>query len=219
MSSARRAPVDYPRVEVRSRAELRAFLTQHHATSRGVWLVTYKQATGARHVPWSDVVDELLCFGWVDSRPAKLDEQRSMLLCTPRKPTSAWSGINKAKVERLTEAGRMHPAGLAAVERARANGRWQALDAATALREPADLTRALDTATKARTAWDGFPPSTRRAILEWIGGAKRDETRDARIAATVAKAARGERANQWRQPVVKPAAKAGPKARRSRHAP
>ena len=141
-----------------------------------------------------------MCFGWVDSRPRALDDHRAMLLLAPRKPTSAWSRVNKQRVERLVAVGAMTPSGMAAVETAKANGRWAALDDVEDLVEPGDLREALDLRPDARAAWDAFPRSARRAILEWIAAAKRPATRAARVAETVAEAADGRRANQWRQP-------------------
>ena len=162
--------------------------------------MTWKKGSGGPHVPYGDVVEEALCFGWVDSLPRKLDDQRSQLLVTPRKPGSRWSKLNRERVERLSAAGRMAPAGLAVVEAAKADGTWTALDAVEALEEPGDLRAALDAEPEARRQWDAFPRSTRRGILEWILAAKRPETRAARVRETAEQAARGVRANQWRQP-------------------
>jgi len=162
--------------------------------------VTFKKAAGERHVPYDDLVEEAMCFGWVDSVQRRVDDERSRLLMTPRKPKSNWARTNKARVAKLTAAGLMAPAGLAAVEVAKANGTWSALDDVENLIEPADLKRALDADATARGEWDGFPPSARRGILEWILNAKRPQTREARIRETVKQAARGVRANQWRPP-------------------
>lgn len=189
----------YDRVEVATREEWRAWLEANHAYSRGVWVVTHKRDSGRPALPYAAVVEEALCFGWVDSLPRKLDDQRSMRLATPRKPRSSWSRVNKERIERLTAAGRMAPAGLAAVETAKANGAWSALDAVEALVVPGDLRDALDAVPAAAESWDGFPRSAKRAILEWVGSAKRPETRAKRIANTVSEAAEGRRANQWRQ--------------------
>ena len=119
---------DLPQIEVTSRAQLRDWLEANCAISGSIWLVTWKKQTPNRHVPYDAIVEEALCFGWVDSLPRKLDEQRTMLLLSPRKLGSAWSAANKARVERLTASGRMTPAGLAAVEAAQADGSWVFLD-------------------------------------------------------------------------------------------
>jgi len=148
----------------------------------------------------ADLSEEALCFGWVDSLPRKLDAARSMLLVTPRKARSGWSRLNKERVERLLRAGRMAPAGIAAVEAARRGGTWNALDQVEALTIPDDLAVRLAHAPKAALQnFEAFPRSVKRAILEWIHGARRSETRTRRIEETVSQATRNRRANQWRQ--------------------
>lgn len=189
----------YQQVQVASRAQWRAWLVEHAAGSPGVWLATWKRGRGP-HVPYDDVVEEALCFGWVDSRPRALDEGRSARLLTPRRRGSSWSRANKERVGRLTAAGLMAPAGLAAVAAAKQDGSWNALDTVEDLQEPDDLRAALDARPAARVQWDAFPRSTKRAILEWIGAARTDASRVRRIHHTASEAAVGRRANQWRQP-------------------
>ena len=194
----------YPEITVESRAQWRSWLAAHHASAPGVWLTRYKQGTGRGHLAYDDVVEEALCCGWVDSRPRSLDDARSQVLVTPRKPASRWSRLNKQRVERLAAAGLMMPAGVAAVEVAKRNGAWNALDDVEDLTEPADLRQALDARPVARRHWDAFPRSTRRAILEWITAAKRAQTQSRRAEETAALAERNIRANQWRQPKRQP---------------
>jgi uncharacterized protein YdeI (YjbR/CyaY-like superfamily) len=191
---------DHPRVEVASRAALRTWLQRNHTRTTSIWLVTWKKSAGERHVPYSTVVDEALCFGWIDSLPRKLDAERSMVRLSPRKPGSAWSAVNKAKIERLMAEGRMAKAGLAAIERAKADGSWSLLDSIATLAPPPDLAKALAATPRARQHFDAFPPSVRRAILEWITQAKTPETRARRIAETARLAADNIRANHPRQP-------------------
>lgn len=186
-------------VHPKTRAEWRAWLQKHHAREEGVWLVTFKKATGQPRVEYDEAVEEALCFGWVDSKPAKLDAERSMLWFAPRKAGSNWSKSNKERVGRLTEAGLMAAAGLAKVEAAKKDGSWSALDAVEALVVPADLAAALAALPPAATYFDAFPRSVKRAILEWIGNAKKPETRAKRIEETARLAAENKRANQWRQ--------------------
>lgn len=193
---AKRAAASYPRVDVASRAALRGWLRAKHASSPGAWVVTSKRSAGGT-VAWNDVVEEALCFGWVDSLPRKLDDERSMLLVTPRKPKSKWSARNKRHVADLERRGLMRAAGRAVVEAARRNGTWNALDAVSALVEPKDLAAALAARPSARRHWDAFPPSTRRGILEWIDAARRAETRAARVEETARLAGENLRANQW----------------------
>jgi uncharacterized protein YdeI (YjbR/CyaY-like superfamily) len=190
----------YERVTVETRAEWRRWLAAHHASSPGVWVVTYKKDAAGPSVPYEALVEEALCFGWIDSVRKTVDGDRSRLLVTPRKPKSRWSKINKQRVERLIADGTMQPAGLAAIEVSKANGNWEALDAVERLEEPSDLRSALDADPAARASWDAFPRSAKRAILEWISSAKKDETRARRVAQTVSEAAVGRRANQPSQP-------------------
>jgi uncharacterized protein YdeI (YjbR/CyaY-like superfamily) len=181
-----------------TRDEWRAWLEAHHARGEGVWLVSYKKAAGRPRVEYGEAVEEALCFGWVDSKPGKLDDERSMLWFAPRKSGSGWSRPNKERVERLIAEGRMAPAGLAKVEAARRDGSWTALDAAEALEVPPDLDAALAAHADARRHWDAFPRSAKRGILEWIASAKRPATRASRVEETARLAAGNVRANQWR---------------------
>jgi uncharacterized protein YdeI (YjbR/CyaY-like superfamily) len=188
---------DRERVHAETVEQWRAWLHANHATSTGVWLVSWKKRTGRPAVAYDDAVTEALAVGWVDSKPGGLDEERSMLWFAPRKPGSAWSRHNKHRIARLEAEGRLLEAGRRAVDAARADGSWTRLDAVEDLVVPDDLAAALDAHPGARAAWDGFPRSTRRGILEWIVQAKRPATRAARVTETAEKAARGERANQW----------------------
>jgi uncharacterized protein YdeI (YjbR/CyaY-like superfamily) len=190
---------DLQRVEVTSRKALRGWLSKNHTQNESVWLVTYKKPD-TRYIPYGDVVEEVLCFGWVDSLPRKLDDRRSMLLLAPRKAKSAWSKPNKERVERLMKAGLMKPAGLKVVEEAKAKGLWNKLDAVEALETPPDLAKALAKFKTAQKNFEAFPRSAKRGILEWILQARKPETRAARIVETVEKAKDNIRANQWRQP-------------------
>ncbi|RFU22166.1 YdeI/OmpD-associated family protein [Geodermatophilus marinus] len=186
------------RAQPADRAGWRAWLTENADRSGGVWLV-YDKGPG-RRLGYDDIVEEALCFGWVDSRPARLDTARAMLYVAPRNPASRWSRRNKDRVERLRAAGLMTPAGEAVVAAAEASGAWGALDDVEDLVEPDDLRTALDARPRAREHWSAFPPSVRRAVLEWVSAARRPETRLRRVQTVVAEAEAGRRANQWRQP-------------------
>lgn len=175
----------------------RRWLGRHHASSTGVWLVSWRTHTGKRRISYEDAVTEALAFGWIDSKARTLDDDRSVLWFCPRKPTSGWSRSNKRRVELLLAEGRMAPAGQAAIDAAKANGAWELLDAVEDLVVPPDLAAAFDQHEGSAAAWESFPPSAKRALLEWIVQAKRPETRARRVRETAEKAARGERANQW----------------------
>ncbi len=176
-------------LHVHSRQELRDWLSANHLVSQGVWLITYRRATGKPRPSYDEIVEELLCFGWIDSRLRKLDDMRTMLLCTPRSPTSQWSKSNKERVERLTLAGLMQPRGLEAVAAARLNGSWNHLTDVENLVEPVDLASALNALPDARRNWNAFPASYRRGVLHWIQSARRPDTRTSRMRAVVAAAA------------------------------
>lgn len=183
------------RVQIESASDLRHWLDQNHMQPDSIWLVTYKKICPDKYVSYDQIVDEAICFGWIDSLPRKLDDERTMLLLSPRKPGSAWSAVNKDRVKRMQAAGKMHHAGTRAVAAAKQDGSWDFLNDVDALIEPDDLARGLDDNPAARANFDRFSKSSRRGILEWIKQAKRPETRARRIADTVTKAAKGIKAN------------------------
>lgn len=192
---AERAGEHLERVEIADVAALHRWLAENHARRDSVWLVLPRKGAAGGGIAWSDVVDEALCFGWIDSLPRKLDETRTLLLLSPRKRGSAWSRINREKVARLIAEGRMQPPGLACIEAAKADGSFDRLAEIDDLEAPADLAEAFAGDDRARAAFGAFAPSSRRAILEWIVQARTPQTRAARVARTVALAARGLRAN------------------------
>ncbi len=185
-------------IHPKTRAAWRAWLEQHHTRSDGVWLVSYKKATGQARFDYDEAVEEALCFGWIDSKPNKLDDERAMLWFAPRKAGAGWSRLNKARAEKMITAGLMTPAGLAKIETAKQDGSWGALDAVEELVMPPDLDLALNTNPMAAQYFQAFPRSVKRAILEWIANAKKPETRAKRIEETARLAAQNVRANQWR---------------------
>lgn len=193
-----------PEVQPGDREAWRHWLETNHATARGVWLISWRPSSGRRNLDYEAAVEEALCFGWVDSRGGRVDEQRTKLYFAPRKPRSGWARPNKERVERLMAAGRMAPPGISAIERAKANGSWTILDAVERLELPDDLRAALEARPPARANWESFPRSARRALLEWIVLAKRDETRARRVDETAAAAQRNERANEWRPRELSP---------------
>ena len=186
-------------VDAEDTRALRAWLKANHARTGGAWLVLHKKGGGPVTLTYTQAVEELLCFGWVDSKPNTLDEHRYKLLIAPRKPTSGWSRLNKERVERLIREGRMTPPGQAAVDVARENGAWDSLDAVENLEMPSDLAKALKAHPAAAANFEGFPRSSKRIILEWIGNAKKEETRAKRVLETATLAAQGIKANHWRQ--------------------
>ena len=176
-------------VEVRSREDLRAWLETHHADGDSVWLVTWKKGS-PHHVRRDDYVEELICWGWIDSVPRKVDEERSAVLIARRNPKSAWSGISKRHAAAARKSGVMTEAGEAAIIAAQGNGMWTFLDDVERLDVPDDLAAALG---KLRKRWDEVPASLRRGTLEWIKTAKADATRAKRIARVAERLGAGQR--------------------------
>ncbi|HYN04323.1 MAG TPA: YdeI/OmpD-associated family protein [Vicinamibacteria bacterium] len=191
-------PLPTNAIQPRGRAAWRAWLAKNHGRAEGVWLVTFKKASGKPRIDYDASVEEALCFGWIDSKPRTLDEERSMLWFAPRKPRTGWSRPNKERVERLIADGRMAAPGLAKIEAARRDGSWSALDAIERLEIPPDLGAALARHVPARPHFEAFPRSVKRGILEWIATARKPDTRARRIEETARLAARNVRANQWR---------------------
>jgi uncharacterized protein YdeI (YjbR/CyaY-like superfamily) len=186
-------------IHPKSRAAWRRWLAQNHTRPEGVWLISYKKGTGKPRLEYDEAVEEALCFGWIDSKGNKLDEERTMLWFAPRKTRTGWSKSNKARVAKLIAAGLMAPVGLAKIEAAKQDGSWNALDAIEALEIPPDLAAALAANPIAQQHFDAFPRSVKRGILEWIANAKKAETRAKRVEETARLAADNIRANQWRQ--------------------
>jgi len=175
-------------VQAETRAQLRRWLARHQDDGAGAWLASWKKATGRPSVPYNDLIEELLCVGWVDSTAGTLDAERGMLWCAPRKKGSGWSRPNKERVARFEAAGLLLPRGIDVIEQAKADGSWSKLDEVEDGVEPADLAAALDADPAARTNWDAFPRSVKRGLLELVAQAKKPETREKRIATIVADA-------------------------------
>ena len=145
--------------------EWRAWLEKHYKTESEIWLVYYKKHTGKPRISYNDAVEESLCFGWIDSKPNKRDNQSYFQFFSRRNRRSNWSRVNKQRVERLLQSGRMATAGLQMVAHARETGTWTALDAVERLEVPDDLSAAFEAYADARNHWDAFPPSVRREFL------------------------------------------------------
>lgn len=167
------------------RLQWREWLTKHHSTSVGIWLIYYKVKSGKPSVRYSEAVKEALCFGWIDSKVKSLDKERYMQIFTPRKPNSVWSKLNKQYVAELIEQNLMTAAGLAKITIAQQNGSWNALDAIEALTIPEDLKQALKADAAANQCFESLSSSSQKNILTWIESAKRPETRLKRIKKTI----------------------------------
>jgi uncharacterized protein YdeI (YjbR/CyaY-like superfamily) len=175
-------------------AAWRAWLAANSTRARGVWVASWRKASGRDPVAYEDLVEEAICFGWIDSTVNVLDDDRRLQLMTPRKPRSGWTRLNRQRAAAMEAQGRMTDAGRRAIEVAKANGWWTIYDAVEDLVEPDDLGDALDAEPAARRAWDEFPPSARKQMLWWVVSAGRPETRARRIAKIVSDATSGRRA-------------------------
>ena len=168
-------------------------LEKNHSTSPGVWLIYYKKESGKRKFDYADAVEEALCFGWIDSLPRKIDNERSGLKFTPRKPKSIWSKLNKQRIEKLIEQGLMTHAGINKIEEAKKNGSWDTLNNSDFHAEnnslPNELEKILNKKKKAIENFMAFPPGYRKRFLFWIDSAKTPETKAARIRQTLLMAA------------------------------
>lgn len=176
------------------RAELRSWLAVNAQSSPGAWIRLRRNPSEASGLGYEDLVEEALCAGWIDSTVRRLDDGGRELLLTPRRPGSTWAASNKARVARLIEAGRMTAPGYRAIEVAKANGSWEALDAVERDELPDDLAAALDATPAARDFFDALPTSARRMHVWFVVSAKRPETRARRVTAVVTAAAGGRRA-------------------------
>ncbi len=179
-------PTDLPVLAFADQAALEAWLEAEHLTAPGLYVKIAKKASGVPSVNWEQMVEVLLCFGWIDGRANRLDDSFYLQRITPRRPKSVWSLKNVATVARLTAEGRMRPAGLAVVEAAKADGRWErAYAGPAAMTVPDDLTAALDAEPAARTAFDALDAQNRYAVLWRVRTANTEKTRAKRITAAV----------------------------------
>ena len=182
-----------PTIFFASAREWEEWLEANHATSPGVWLKIAKKDTDIESVRYPEVLESALCFGWIDGQREALDERYFLQRFTPRQPRSKWSKINREKAERLVPAGRMRPAGLAEVERAKADGRWEmAYESQSRIAVPDDLERELATRPQAKEFFFQLSSQNRYAILYRLQDAKKPETRARRLAKFVAMLEAGE---------------------------
>ena len=186
-------------VYAQSRKDWRLWLDANHDKFNQVWLVLYKKGSSVSSVNYEESVEEALCFGWIDSKPQKRDENCYLLFFSRRKPNSVWSSSNKKRIIKLAEAGLMRPAGIAAVETAKANGSWTSIDNVEAMIMPEALEYLLSTNSTARLFFNAFPASAKKGIYQWIASAKTDTTRTKRVQETVDLAEKNIRANQWKK--------------------
>ena len=171
----------FEKVEVRSSGELRSWLVTNHTQAESVWLITYKKDHPLYYVTRWEVLDELLCFGWIDGMRRKLDAERTMQLISPRK-AEHWAKTYKERAARLIDKGKMHKAGLDAISRSKESGLWNFMDDVDNLVIPDDLAQALTKLDGAIEFFSAINDSSKRFVLRWLKLAKTEETRNKRIA-------------------------------------
>ena len=185
---------ELPIMPFASREAWEAWLEEEHATSDGLWLKIAKKGSGIETVTFAEALDAALCYGWIDSQRGGFDERFFLQRFTPRRPRSKWSQVNREKVAKLMEAGRMRPAGLREVERAKADGRWDAAyEPQSAATVPEDLRLELEKNEGAREFFETLDRANRYAMLHRIQDAKKPETRARRIAKYVEMLAEGKK--------------------------
>jgi len=171
---------NFEKVEVQSAAQLRDWLNINHTQKESIWLVTYKKQVADKYVSISEVLDELLCYGWIDGIRRKLDEDKTMQLISPRQ-TQHWAQTYKVRFAKLDKKGLVADAGKASVTKSKANGSWNFMDDVDALIKPTDFMQCLEENPPAMIYFDKFGASSKRFILRWIKLSKTPATRAKRI--------------------------------------
>lgn len=183
---------NFEQVEVSSALALREWLEIHYDQAESIWLVTYKKSVPDKYVSREAVLDELLCFGWIDGIRRKLDDMRTMQLIAPRK-AQHWAQSYKNRAQRLIVAGKMQPSGQRSIDLSKEKGLWDFMDSVDRLEVPEDLAEALKNKTAAKDFFDAINPSSKRFVLRWLKLAKTEKTRRNRIEKIVLLSGKGEK--------------------------
>ena len=183
---------NFEKVEVTSVASLFDWLAIHHSQTESIWLVTYKKSVPEKYISREEVLDALLCYGWIDGIRRKLDDTRSMQLIAPRK-AQHWAQTYKDRAQRLIAEDKMQPAGYASIAESKANGMWNFMDDVDRLIIPDDLQAALTLKPAALSFFNEINPSSKRFVLRWVKLAKTDKTRQNRIQKLVTLSLKGEK--------------------------
>jgi len=191
------APTSETAFHAKDRKAWRKWLQKNHASKEFIWLIIYRKQSAIPSVYYDEAVEEALCFGWIDSKPNKRDEESFYLYFAKRNPKSKWSKLNKERVSRLIKEKQMTEAGMAMIDLAKTTGTWTALESSDNLEIPVDLKKEFSKNKAAFKYFKAFPPSAKKGILQWINDAKREDTRIKRIQETVSLAAKNVRANQY----------------------
>lgn len=183
---------NFEQVEVKSFTELRDWLMNNHTQTESIWLVTYKKEVPEKYVSIQEVLDQLLCFGWIDGIRRKLDDKRTMQLISPRR-VEHWSQTYKVRYANLEKDGLLHQSGVNAVEASKKAGLWDFMDDVDALIVPTDLVSALNENIAAKTFYDNLPASNKRFVLRYLKLSKSDSTRQKRIIQIITLSAQGKK--------------------------
>lgn len=183
---------NFNKVEIASREELRSWLKDNHDQQESVWLVTYKKSEPEKYVSRWEVLDELICFGWIDGIRRKLDDKRTMQLISRRK-VEHWAKTYKERAAKLIDEGKMHESGLKAIQISKSNGLWNFMEDVDNLIVPEDLSQELSKHDGATDFFDSINPSSKRFVLRWIKLAKTEKTRKNRIDKLAKLSAKGEK--------------------------
>jgi len=170
------------KLHVTNRDDWRAWLRKNHDIEKEVWLIYYKKHTGKPRIPYDDVVDEAICFGWIDSLVKRIDDEKFAQKFTPRKGKSRWSEANKRRARKMIEEGKMTKAGLAKIQEAEKSGEWfKKTSTSKELVVFPELRKALESNKKALYNFNNLANSYKRNLIGWIASAKREETRERRL--------------------------------------
>ena len=183
---------NFDKVEITNSGELRSWLLEHHSQEAGGWLVTFKKSERGKYVSREEVLDELICFGWIDGIRRKLDATRTMQLISPRR-VQHWAKSYKDRASKLIQENRMHQSGLDSIQQGKSSGLWNFMDDVDNLVIPEDLRLALQAVEGAFEFFDNINDSSKRFVLRWIKLAKTEQTRSSRIKKIVKLSASGEK--------------------------
>lgn len=183
---------NFEKVEVVSAQDLRTWLMENHRQENSVWLVTHKKSFPEKYISREAVLDELICFGWIDGIRRKLDDHKTMQLISPRK-AQHWAQSYKDRAQKLIVTGRMDPSGMQAIKTSKANGLWSFMDDVDQLIVPPDLEQALLQKPEAHAFFTSINPSSKRFVLRWLKLTKTQKTRMSRILKLVELSAKGEK--------------------------
>lgn len=183
---------DFDTVEIVSATDLRTWLSTNYDRMRGVWLVTYKKSEGDKYVSREEVLDALICFGWIDGIRRKLDDKRTMQLISPRK-AQHWAATYKERAAKLIELGQMQEPGLKAIEVSKSKGLWDFMADVDRLIIPRDLQAELSKFSGALDFFKAINPSSKRFALRWVKLSKTEKTRINRIKKLAELSSKGEK--------------------------